>query len=276
MPESCLATYREVFLATEFEKGGDEASVEAVKDGLINLFSKVTPTLSVIDDKSIKRKIERCRESVRRFRWNRLTSYQRVKFLENIDRIFNISKCQHKFRSCVDSLCNAENCKIKNLHLTCACLPLDKIPQEERAFMQDQMLRCTLGDKGRYQMSNEMMSKLNRRQAKRDQRKLEKRVEPEEALTEVVEDNLVVMEDINQNESKSAESMSDLSAEYKDDAVVRLERVKKRNWIPLTNLAREADRYVPIHLHHTFADKHLFPEGMGWEIDPLLTLQQQS
>ena len=49
------------------------------------------------------------------------------------------------------------------------------------------------------------------------------------------------MEDINQNESQSAESMSDLSAEYKDDAVVRLERVKKRNWIPLTNLAREAD-----------------------------------
>ena len=53
LPESCLATYREVFLATEFEKGGDEASVDAVKDGLINLFSKVTPTLSVIDDKSI-------------------------------------------------------------------------------------------------------------------------------------------------------------------------------------------------------------------------------
>ena len=66
MPESCLATYREVFLATEFEKGGDEASVDAVKDGLINLFSKVTPTLSVIDDKSIIQKIERCRESVRR------------------------------------------------------------------------------------------------------------------------------------------------------------------------------------------------------------------
>ena len=56
LPESCLATYREVFLATEFEKGGDEASVDAVKDGLINLFSKVTPTLSVIDDKSITQK----------------------------------------------------------------------------------------------------------------------------------------------------------------------------------------------------------------------------
>ena len=56
LPESCLATYREVFLATEFEKGGDEASVDAVKDGLINLFSKVTPTSSVIDDKSITQK----------------------------------------------------------------------------------------------------------------------------------------------------------------------------------------------------------------------------
>ena len=51
------------------------------------------------------------------------------------------------------------------------------------------------------------------------------------------------MEDINQNESESDENKSDTSAEYKDDAVRRLERVKKQNWIPLTNLAREADRY---------------------------------
>ena len=51
------------------------------------------------------------------------------------------------------------------------------------------------------------------------------------------------LEDINQNESESEESKSDTSAEYKDDAVSRLERMKKQNWIPLTNLAREADRY---------------------------------
>ena len=91
--------------------------------------------------------------------------------------------------------------------------------------MQDQMLRCTLGDKGKYQMSN-----INRRQAKRDQRNLEKRVDIDcneaqvaEILDEIVEDNSVVMEDINQNESESEESESNLSAEYKDDAVVRLE-----------------------------------------------------
>ena len=62
-------------------------------------------------------------------------------------------------------------------------------------------------------------------------------------IEEVCEDNSVVMEDINQNESESDENKSDTSAEYKDDAVRRLERVKKQNWIPLTNLAREADRY---------------------------------
>ena len=85
-----------------------------------------------------------------------------------------------------------------------------KIPKEEREFMQDQMLRCTLGDKGKYQMSN-----INRRQAKRDQRNLEKRVDIDcneaqvaEPLDEIVEDNSVVMEDINQNESESEESES--------------------------------------------------------------------
>ena len=36
------------------------------------------------------------------------------------------------------------------------------------------------------------------------------------------------LEDINQNESESEESKSDTSAEYKDDAVSRLERVKKK------------------------------------------------
>ena len=91
---------------------------------------------------------------------------------------------------------------------------------------------------------------MRRRQAKRDERALEKRadidsIEPQvdEVIEEVCEDNSVVMEDINQNESESDENKSDTSAEYKDDAVSRLERVKKQNWIPLTNLAREAGRY---------------------------------
>ena len=102
---------------------------------------------------------------------------------------------------------------------------------------------CTLGDEGKYQMSI-----VNRRQAKRDQRSLEQRndfvLQPlVEVIENTVEDTQVVMEDINQNESKSDQSESDLSAEYQDDAVKRHERVRKQNWIPLTNLAREADRY---------------------------------
>ena len=141
LPESCLATYRDVFLATEYAKGGEEASAEAVKDQLKQLFSKVTPTLSVIEDKSVIQKIYRCCESVTRFRINKMTAYQKAKFLENIDRLFNISKCQHKFRSCLESLCTTVSCKIKDLHLDCACLPVDKVPKEEREFMQDQKLR---------------------------------------------------------------------------------------------------------------------------------------
>ena len=156
-------------------------------------------------------KIYRCCESVKRFRMNKMTAYQKAKFLENIDSIFNISKCQNKFRSCLESDCTTVSCRIKDLHLDCACLPVDKVPKEERAFMQDQKLRRKQGDKGKYQMS--------------------------------IVNNSVVMEDINQNESESDENKSDTSAEYKDDAVRRLERVKKQNWIPLTNLAREADRY---------------------------------
>ena len=245
LPESCLATYRDVFLATEYAKGGEEASAEAVKDQLKQLFSKVTPTLSVIEDKSVVQKIFRCCESVKRFRINKMTAYQKAKFLENIDRIFNISKCQHKFRSCLESLCTTLSCKIKDLHLDCACLPVDKVPKEEREFMQDQKLRCTLGNKGKYQMSI-----VNNRQAKRDARALEKRAESdslepqiEEVIEDMVEDDSVVIEDVNQNESKSDTSKSETSAEYEDDAVNRLERIRKNNWIPLTNLAREADRY---------------------------------
>ena len=40
LPESCLATYRDVFLATEYAQGGEAASVEAVKDELKHLFFK--------------------------------------------------------------------------------------------------------------------------------------------------------------------------------------------------------------------------------------------
>ena len=62
------------------------------------------------------------------------------------------------------------------------------------------------------------MSSLSRRQVKCDERALERRVdieidciEPqvEEVIEHVVEDNSVVMEDINQNESKSDESKSE-------------------------------------------------------------------
>ena len=138
-----------------------------------------------------------------------MTAYQKAKFLENIDRIFNILRYQHKFRSCLESLCTTVSCKIKDLHLDCACLPVDKVPKEEREFMQDQKLRCTLGNKGKYQMSI-----LNRRQAKRDERALEKRaeIEPhiEEVIEDIVEDNSVVMEDVNQNESKSDTSKSEV------------------------------------------------------------------
>ena len=105
LPEICLATHRDVFLATEYAPGSEEASAEVVKEQLKHLFSKVTPTLSVIEDKSVLQKIYRCCESVRRFRSNKLSAYQKAKFLENLDRIFNISKCQHKFRSCLESLC---------------------------------------------------------------------------------------------------------------------------------------------------------------------------
>ena len=243
LPESCLATYRDVFLATDYVIGGEEASAEAVKEELKHLFLKVTPTLSVIEDKSVVQKIRRCVESVKRFRSNKLTVYQKTKFFEHLDRIFDIAKCQHKFKSCLESFCKAKSCKIKDIHLDCACLSLDKVPKEERAFKLDQRLRCTLGDEGKYQMSI-----VNRRQAKRDQRSLEQRndfvLQPlVEVIENTVEDTQVVMEDINQNESKSDQSESDLSAEYQDDAVKRHERVRKQNWIPLTNLAREADRY---------------------------------
>ena len=77
LPDSCLATYRDVFLATEYAQGGEAASVEAVKDELKILFSKVTPTLSVIKDKSVVQKIYRCCESVKRFRMNKMTAYQK-------------------------------------------------------------------------------------------------------------------------------------------------------------------------------------------------------
>ena len=43
LPESCLATYRDVFLATEYAKGGEEASAEAVKDQLKQLFFESDP-----------------------------------------------------------------------------------------------------------------------------------------------------------------------------------------------------------------------------------------
>ena len=79
--------------------------------------------------------------------------------------------------------------------------------------MQDQMLRCKLGDKGKFQMSI-----VDNRKAKRDARALDKKAD---IVEEVFEDDSEVMEDINQSKSESEESKGDTSAEYEDDAVKR-------------------------------------------------------
>ena len=51
LPESCLATYRDVFLATEYATGGKEASAETVKEQLkpfeSNVFFQNRPQLLV-------------------------------------------------------------------------------------------------------------------------------------------------------------------------------------------------------------------------------------
>ena len=39
LPERCLAKNRDVFLATEYVTGGEEATAEAVKDQVKHLFS---------------------------------------------------------------------------------------------------------------------------------------------------------------------------------------------------------------------------------------------
>ena len=64
-----------------------------------------------------------------------------------------------------------------------------------------------------------------------------------EEVFEDIADNSLVMEDINQNKIESEESKGDTSAEYEDNAVKRFQRTKMKNWIPLTNLDREADKY---------------------------------
>ena len=49
LPESCLATYRDVFLATEYVTGGEEAAAEKVKDQ-VKIYSQNTLTLDLLCD----------------------------------------------------------------------------------------------------------------------------------------------------------------------------------------------------------------------------------
>ena len=69
---------------------------------------------------------------------------------------------------------------------------MDKVPKEERAFMQDQKLRRKQGDKGKYQIAI-----VNRRQSKRDERALEKRADIDGLEPQVDE----VIEDVNEDNS---------------------------------------------------------------------------
>ena len=243
LPLAALPTAREVYLAICFteEEDAEQGALETVALQVEQQFNKVTPTLSLIKHKNTLLKISKLLENVKKFKRKAQTANEKKFFLLKLDKIFDIAVCQHSFERCQDTaFCNKQSCKIQDLHLNCPCNSIDKVPPEERHFMSDQRSRCKLGDKGKLAMAG-----VNHVQTKRDQRTVEKRTEVDEPNEKDILEEYA--EDINlesDHEEDEMESVSDSSEDdYRDDAVMRHDRARKKNYIKLENTAREADRY---------------------------------
>jgi hypothetical protein len=193
-----------------------------VESELTAVWGTVNPKLPLIGD--INRKIKTAYEN---YVFNKKPK-QKIStvdsFKSRLDKLFDICSCKCEF---IGHLQNCpENCDM--LHISCKC-PLNyKIPRSELAFIKDQ--REKVGGKGKYQLGpidKAFERKRKRAEARTDQHRSKKPADLGTMFGESFTTRVSSTSSDDSNDSVFADPETSTSSEYMD----------------LTNLAREADRY---------------------------------
>ena len=116
--------------------------------------------LPILNDETIKQRIERQMESLKLIKQKKASAYQKKIFLSKLDRLFDILICQCEMAPCEADNCSVELCS--GAHVSCLCLREEKIPIMELGFIHDQ--RSKLGHAGKMQMGRPDLPETIRQQ----------------------------------------------------------------------------------------------------------------
>ena len=160
--KSALTCYGDVLAGVDFEKlqfpdNSNRKQHEFVENLVRQKFFQANPRLPLISEHAAVVKIERASEAAHLLQNKKLKSNRKKHFLDSLDKLFDLVKCQCDIADCVE-----ENHNCSGAHFICSCPRLDKVPDMEAAWVKDQ--RTNIGTKGgKFVMS----SSIDKKEAKK-------------------------------------------------------------------------------------------------------------
>ena len=154
----CLVTLRDVLAGVDFEKlqfpdNSNRKQHEFVENLVRQKFFQANPRLPLISEHAAVVKIERASEAAHLLQNKKLKSNRKKHFLDSLDKLFDLVKCQCEIADCVE-----ENHNCSGAHFICSCPKLDKVPDMEAAWLKDERTKIrTKG--GKFVMSSSIDKK---------------------------------------------------------------------------------------------------------------------
>ena len=153
------STFRQViqyyYYLIHVNPNADIVSVtQQITNNIKSIWATVNPSLPLITDKSINRKVKDLLVLVKDINCKHGKASAKKNLDVNLDKLFDISACSCSLDllPCSDRKvsCNKKNCIEKCI--VCLCSQSNEVPIEDRAYLRDQ--REKIGPKGAYQLSS--------------------------------------------------------------------------------------------------------------------------
>ena len=241
LPTSDIPTNRDVLaylLLLEESDAKKEESYKILFTKIEEIHRKINSNIEIITRKSFERKVHNLEKDYCNIRDKKKVDKQR--FLNNLDRIFDVIHCRCVIKSCEEWNCSG--CSQK-AHIKCKCDPkkYKAIPKIELNYIRDQ--RARFKRPGQSQIQNLDVKTTHSMREKAHKKQVEGTPTSSSETTSIVTLDIVSGEP---NESSSQESSDTSDIEYRDNSEIRSRKPPARKIYEPTKLkitAQEAERY---------------------------------
>lgn len=156
---------------------------------------KFKPPITIVD-RSIQERVKRLLDNASDIVWNRKTQSFKDDFERKLDRLFDITKCQHTIFLCSNenSKCpNPNDCKTKAHIPECNCLSSSKLPGIDLHWMY-----CQRNKTG--EISTLQMTSNDKKETKRQKLALNRKLNAEKAAMKKKEKEKIMEQELKERE----------------------------------------------------------------------------